>query len=89
MPNVLVSIALGATARADGATRIVEFPFMTNHVAVEAGVELLMEMPEERVAIAQSKKQSRQLPLWKIDIKHAEKNMKEHKKGNKRKAEKT
>ena len=61
---------------------------MTNHVAVEAGEELLMEIPEERVAIAQSKKQSRQLPLWKTDIKHAEKQMKSNKEGKKRKAEK-
>ena len=49
VPNVCVSIALGATARADGATRIVEFPFMTNHVAVEAGEELLMEKHEKHV----------------------------------------
>ena len=93
MPNVLVSIALGATARADGATRIVEFPFMTNHVAVEAGEELLMEMPEERVA--QPKKQP-QKPTWK-DIamktdKHtgtqtASKKEGKRKEGKKRKAE--
>ena len=38
-------------------TRIVEVPFMTNHIAVEAGEELLMEKPEDGgVASAQAKK---------------------------------
>ena len=41
-------------------TRIVEVPFMTNHIAVEAGEELLMEKPEDGVGAApkaQAKKQ--------------------------------
>ena len=92
MPNVCVSIALGATARADGATRIVEFPFMTNHVAVEAGEELLMEA-EERVVIPSTKRLviRQTTPAWKDSAKHPEKHNAQSGKnaGQKRKAEKT
>ena len=44
MANVCVSVANG---QAVNNTRVVEVPFPTNHVAVEAGEELLVEKPEE------------------------------------------
>ena len=45
MTNVCVGVANG---QAVNSTRVVQVPFLTNHVAVEAGEELLMERPEER-----------------------------------------
>ena len=45
-----------------GCTRIVEVPFMTNHVDVEKGEELLMEQPEQ-VAVKPKKPKGQQ--TWK------------------------
>ena len=43
MTNVCVGVANG---QAVNSTRVVQVPFLTNHVAVEAGEELLLEKPE-------------------------------------------
>ena len=45
-----------------GGTRIVEVPFMTNHVAVEKGEELLMEQPEQ---VAVKPKKPKAARTWK------------------------
>ena len=74
---------MGATAKSANTTRVVEVPFMTNHIAVEAGEELLMEKPEERVAIAQSKKQQ-QMNTWKdIEKKNGAPHIEKQKEGKK------
>ena len=44
MTNVCVRVVNGEPINA---TRVDEVPFLTNHVAVEAGEELLVERPEE------------------------------------------
>ena len=85
LTNVCVGLVMGATAKTACATRIVEVPFMTNYVAVEAGEELLVEKPEERVAIAQSKKQQ-QMNTWKvIEKKNGAPHIEKQKEGNKKK----
>ena len=68
MTNACVGIVNDAPVNL---TRVVEVPFMTNHIAVEAGEELLMEKPEER-AVGQAQPKKPAAITWK-DIEQSKK----------------